>query len=226
MTDFLGIVVDAEAQCLRYPADKTAEVLAELRRLQSGATRTKLQLLSLLGKLGFADIVFPLARPFVSELYRLSHSVSKDYHHVKLSGRAHGDVANWINVLTSADGLPLLDRDIDAATTAATARGDWACGVASGAGGYGFYNDTSFVAIEWARIIFVHSAVTFGTAGWIGCTPLGGPLHAAAREPTAAHGLPRGRFADSGTPGTDRPIAGVRPAPSAPGQPWTPRHWQ
>jgi hypothetical protein len=149
VTDFLGIVVDAEAQCLRYPADKTAEVLAELRRLQSGATPTKLQLLSLLGKLGFADIVFPLARPFVSELYRLSHSVSKDYHHVKLSGRAHGDVANWINVLTSADGLPLLDRDIDAATTAATARGDWACGDASGAGGYGFYDDTSFVAIEW-----------------------------------------------------------------------------
>ena len=66
VTDFLGIVVDAEAQCLRYPADKTAEVLAELRRLQRGATRTKLQLFSLLGKLVFADIVFPLARPFLS----------------------------------------------------------------------------------------------------------------------------------------------------------------
>lgn len=147
--EFLGLIIDAGKQCLAYPDEKAVDIMRELTEILERGKADRKTLRRLLGKLGFAHAVFPLARPFVTELYRLSHKLRSDSHHVRLSSVALSDVRTWMDILTDRQGLPLGNRDRQADREKAVAEGHWACGDASGETGYGWFTRESFTTVLW-----------------------------------------------------------------------------
>lgn len=147
--EFLGLIVDAENQCLLYPEDKQADLLRILRQIEEAGKSNRRVLRSLLGKLTFAHAVFPLVRPFVTELYRLTNKLKEDAHFVRLSGVARTDIEIWRKAITNNKGTPFKNRERVANRDDAIKKGHWACGDASGEIGYGWYDQSSYTIVRW-----------------------------------------------------------------------------
>lgn len=148
-SEFLGLLIDAKNQDLLYPDDKREDLIGTLQRILKAGKSNLRTLRSTLGKLGFAHAVFPLARPFVTELFRLTHRLKRDDHHIRLSALALADVEVWIRTLTDNKGAPLKNRDQAANRREAISAGHWACGDASGETGYGWFTDKTFTTVLW-----------------------------------------------------------------------------
>ena len=82
--EYLGIIFDSLRMEARLPADKVFRIAELIESFQSRKSCTKQELLSLLGHLNYAcRVIFP-GRAFVSYLIRLSCTVKKLHHHIKL----------------------------------------------------------------------------------------------------------------------------------------------
>lgn len=115
-----------------------------------------------MGKLTFAHAVFPLARPFVTELYRLTNKLKEDTHFVRLSSAARADIETWRRVVADNKGVPFKNRERIANRDAAVDKGHWACGDASGEVGYGWFDRSSYTIVQWSP----HERASFSGRGF------------------------------------------------------------
>ena len=109
---YLGIEVDALAQCVRLPKEKYDTLLTLLRSWESKKKCTKRELLSLIGSLSFAAKVVKPGRIFLRRLIDLSTSVSKLSHHIYLDANARADISWWLEFLPSWNGVSILQSPL------------------------------------------------------------------------------------------------------------------
>ena len=145
--EYLGIWIDLKKQEISPPPSKKKAYLDDTITMASWSTATKRELLELLGRVGFAHIIFPRARPFVNELIRLSCRVKKLHHRVSLTSRLKSDLKAWEWLLREGKPKSMLDRLDPKLATPITpwpinppdiADGDWLVGDASGISSHGF----------------------------------------------------------------------------------------
>ena len=105
----LGIELDTVARQARLPAGKLEALLEELtnftRLHASHRTRTKRQLLSLIGKLAFASKVIPAGRIFLRRLLDTAHSVDSLEKHIPLTDDTIKDVEWWLKFASQWNGI-------------------------------------------------------------------------------------------------------------------------
>lgn len=105
----LGIELDTIAMQARLPAGKLAALLEELAQFShlyaSHRTRTKRQLLFLIGKLAFACKVIPAGRIFLRRLLDTAHSVDGLEKHIPLTQDTAKDVDWWLRFASQWNGV-------------------------------------------------------------------------------------------------------------------------
>jgi hypothetical protein len=95
-TTFLSILIDADQQELRLPADDKLQALnLELAQWRTTRKTTKRNLMSLIGKLSFAARVVPAGRLFFRRLIDLSTTATRLHEHV-LSTHAYSESLNAV----------------------------------------------------------------------------------------------------------------------------------
>ena len=105
--EFLGIIVDTEAMCFRIPRSKKDAAVEELKNWRRKTWCTKRSLDSLIGSLQYLTRVIPWGRAFLGRCIRKSASKSHPKHHINLSRGFQLDIAWWLDVLPSWDGISL-----------------------------------------------------------------------------------------------------------------------
>ena len=113
--EFLGIVIDAEAQVLKISVERLTEVRSLLSKFNGTTWTTKRKLLKLVGKLAFAARAIRTGRAFLGRLIGLSKRVSQLHHRVRLSESARRDISWWSRCIETHNGT-------------STAKIDWSVG--------------------------------------------------------------------------------------------------
>lgn len=106
--EFLGLILDSIRMEIRISESRKQEILQELSSFLARQTCTKRQLLSLIGKLGFASRVVRAGRTFVRRLIELAKSAHSLHHHVRLSVAAKKDIQWWQLFLPRWNGVSLM----------------------------------------------------------------------------------------------------------------------
>lgn len=101
---FLGVIVDAQRQCLALPADKKADIDRCIDAILAGQTIPTVRLQSATGKLQFATLAALQMRPVMSTLYRASHTGRR---YTRLPEEARRDLRAWKSVLRTATETPI-----------------------------------------------------------------------------------------------------------------------
>ena len=109
--EFLGIIVDTEAMCFRIPQNKKDAVISDLKGWRHKAWCTKRSLDSLIGSLQYLTRVIPWGRAFLGRCIRKSASKSHPKHRINLNTGFRLDIAWWLNVLPSWNGISLFYDD-------------------------------------------------------------------------------------------------------------------
>ena len=105
---FLGIVIDTVAMTASISDERKSLMLEELQSFTTHKKCTKLQLLSLIGKLSFACKVVPAGRIFLRCLINLSMTVQRFHHHIRISQEARLDIIWWLDFLPTWPGSSLI----------------------------------------------------------------------------------------------------------------------
>ena len=109
--EFLGLIIDLDANQLRISDTRVAEIKSLLREWVGVRSASKRKLLRLIGKLAFAARVVRSGRAFLGRLIGLSKSVKALHHHVRLSPQARMDVDWWIDCISSHNGTSMMYVD-------------------------------------------------------------------------------------------------------------------
>ena len=109
---FLGIEIDSMTAQLRLPAEKLAQLIADLYSWRNRRSCTKRQLLSLIGSLSHASRVIRPGRMFLRRLIDLSTTVSEPHHHIRLNHAARADIAWWVTFVERWNGCSLFTYSI------------------------------------------------------------------------------------------------------------------
>jgi hypothetical protein len=106
---FLGIQLDSVATTLACSADRLAELLQLLRQLMKARTVRHDSLESIIGKLSFAAIVLPGARPFMRRMLDACHGAAsaRRISRIRVSKPFYDDVYYWYNHLARWNGTQL-----------------------------------------------------------------------------------------------------------------------
>ena len=106
---------------------------------------TKQQLLSLTGKLSFACKVVPAGRIFLRRMIDLSCSVSRIYHHIRLTKEVRLDMYWWVNLLPQWSGTSCILETKWTTTISMNLYTD-----ASGTLGWGAYWSGRWLQARWS----------------------------------------------------------------------------
>jgi len=133
------------------PADKALNLATILDDFGNSTARpTKKEVLSLAGKLGFAHQMWPAARPFVSEMFRIAHNGGyQPSHFCAINQALRDDCSEWLQLLQD----PRARRVIGA--TPPPVADVTMCGDASGLEGFGAWLDSSpvqFFCSTWQDV--------------------------------------------------------------------------
>ena len=134
--EFLGIVIDTDAQILRISAARLQELKQEATGWMSSKVMSKRHLLSLLGKLSFASRVVRQGRAFLGRLFSIAKSARALHHRVKLNPEALADLEWWVTCIESHNGISYYNpdwsvnpvhifSDSSGASLGACAEGEW-----------------------------------------------------------------------------------------------------
>ena len=145
---------------MRPPDDKVDAIEKELVRLflhgdyvRKDGTRIvtdkipfflKKDLESIIGKLTHGNLVFPRSRPFINSLLSLNRRLNTPY----MKGKTNSDLERSARLFVSV----LRDwRSFDSLlqTHRGPIEGDWACGDASGNGGFGYFSPRGIRCHDW-----------------------------------------------------------------------------
>ena len=105
---YLGIELDSRKFTIQLPQDKLTNLLKLWSRRRSC---TKLELLSLIGKLSFAAKVVKPGRMFLRRLINLSTSVKSLHHHIYINKQSKADIDWWDCFLPLWNGISLIQED-------------------------------------------------------------------------------------------------------------------
>ena len=105
---YLGIEIDSENMFVRVPADKMVKIKAILRNWVGRKKSSKLDLLSLIGILGFAAKVVKPGRMFLRRLIDLSTTVKSNHHFITLNSEARADIHWWVQFLPDWNGVAIM----------------------------------------------------------------------------------------------------------------------
>ena len=105
---YLGIEIDTSRQELRLPLDKLVRLMSTIQKWRGRKTCTKCELLSLLGQLHHACKVVRPGRIFLSQMIRLSTTVTKMDHHLRLNQAFRSDLEWWHRFLAGWNGVSML----------------------------------------------------------------------------------------------------------------------
>ena len=125
---FLGIEIDSVTAQLRLPAEKLAQLIADLYFWRNRRSCTKRQLLSLIGSLSHASRVIRPGRTFLRRLIDLSTTVSEPHHHIRLNNAARADIAWWITFVERWNGCSLATPPTPSIHFNTDASGSWGFG--------------------------------------------------------------------------------------------------
>lgn len=121
--EYLGLILDTCKMQVELPEVKLQRICSFIVRFLNRSTVTKVELLQILGHFQFAARAVPVARPFVSHLLSIAHSVSELHHHVRLDRDSRLDLSSWLSFLQNWHGVSMfLDgkitraNDIDLST--------------------------------------------------------------------------------------------------------------
>ena len=144
---FLGIRIDTSTLKIALPQDKLDTFTAELAKWRARKKCTKLELLSLIGKMSFAAKVVRPGRTFLRRLIDLSTKAKKLHHHIFLNSQARKDIEWWIQFLPKWNGTSIMynctttqNSDISLYTDASNI-------------GFGVYYEPEWMAISWPDYI-------------------------------------------------------------------------
>ena len=143
---FLGIKIDSAASMLRLPKDKLANLKLQLARWllrdRPRHSRTKRELLSLLGLLNHAASVVKPGRTFICSLIDASTAAKHLDHYVHLSAQARADLTWWHTFVQSWNGKSLLPEPEPAQSLYSDASGSW---------GFGALSEHDWFSAPWTR---------------------------------------------------------------------------
>lgn len=109
--EFLGIIIDLDANVLRISEERVAEIKSLLTEWSGPRSASKRNLLRLIGKLAFAARVVRTGRAFLGRLIGLAKSAKALHHHVRLSQAARADVDWWRKCIDSHNGVTTMVVD-------------------------------------------------------------------------------------------------------------------
>ena len=109
---YLGIEIDSVTFTIRLPPDKLSNLVADLQYWYRRNSCTKLELLSIIGKLSFAAKVVKPGRLFLRRLINLSTTVDKLHHHIHLNKEAKLDIKWWFDFLQPWNGVSIIQSQI------------------------------------------------------------------------------------------------------------------
>ena len=109
---YLGIEVDSDDMVIRLPEEKLVELKAFLSSWVGKRRCTKRHLLSMIGKLSFADKVVKPGRLFLRRLIDLAKTVARLNHHIVISSEAREDILWWHQFLCTWNGVSLIQEPI------------------------------------------------------------------------------------------------------------------
>jgi len=102
---FMGILIDSEAQMCQLPADKLDRLKAELISWQLKKKASLKELQSLLGSLSFACRVIRPGRTFLRSIIELTKKLKRPYHRIKLTRGLKADLSIWSSFLDNWNGV-------------------------------------------------------------------------------------------------------------------------
>lgn len=105
--EYLGLILDTETMQLELPNEKLVRIRAIISSFLNRISVKKIELLQLLGHLGFAARAIVVGRPFVSHLLSLAHSVPELHYHVYLNQESRRDLDAWSHFLNGWNGVSL-----------------------------------------------------------------------------------------------------------------------
>ena len=108
---YLGIEIDSDDQVIRLPDDKYSDLHSQLTQWIGKKKCTKRELLSLIGKLSFAEKVVRSGRLFLRRLIDLSTTAHKLHHHINLNAEARKDIQWWLDFLRTWNGISIFSDD-------------------------------------------------------------------------------------------------------------------
>ncbi|XP_049340789.1 uncharacterized protein LOC125804934 [Astyanax mexicanus] len=150
--EFLGIILDSASFQASLPQEKLNRVTSFISDFLSFPTRTKQQLLSLLGHFNYATQIIPQGRSFISHLLRLSSSVRSLHHFVTLDEYCTSELRFWLSLLRHWNGISFFYADAASSPSDVQLFTD-----AAPSSGFGGYYGGRWFASAWPKQ-FVRSA--------------------------------------------------------------------
>ena len=142
---YLGWWLDTRRRgIISLPHDKRDPWLAELSSIVASRYTTVKAMERNVGRLTHAHPVHRRLRPLVAEMLRIIRTRSP--HRVKVTDRLKEDLRTWCHALRTKPTCTF-SKLIDSHQGKPTR--DWACGDASGAGGFGWYTAVSIYYDQW-----------------------------------------------------------------------------
>eukprot|EP00732_Lithocolla_globosa_P002613 Lithocolla_globosa_v1_NODE_1767_length_2351_cov_75.861559.p1 type:complete len:386 gc:universal NODE_1767_length_2351_cov_75.861559:2134-977(-) len=107
--ELLGLIINSVSQQVRVPTDKLDSIHLSLEEWHRKTKATKLQLLSLIGVLGFAAKAVKHGRTFLRRMINLSTVVKAPHHLIYLNNAFRKDLNWWRLFLQRWNGISLLN---------------------------------------------------------------------------------------------------------------------
>ena len=101
---FLSLTLDSVKQEIHLPPEKLVELMHKVNTWNTRRKATKHELLSLIGKLSFAERVVPVGRLFLRRLITLTSNVAHLHHQIPLNAEAHANITWWLKFLPTWNG--------------------------------------------------------------------------------------------------------------------------
>lgn len=109
--EFLGIVIDSEAQELRISEKRLQELKQEAASWLQDTPYTKRRLLSIIGKFSFACRAIRQGRAFIGRLLAAAKASRALHHKVRLGTEAKSDIQWWVACISSHNGTGYFNPD-------------------------------------------------------------------------------------------------------------------
>jgi hypothetical protein len=180
---YLGLELDCANATIALPSSKRDVIKGSLALLASGATTKKSDLLTLIGRLTYANAQYFHSRPLINPLLYTAATVKHNHQHCHVHNRTRAAAKEWMEVLDTSPPRPFslrpvalhrLDFDADRAERVwGEQQHDVYVGDASAETGWGWFNHIAVCCGRWSEDQKASAAACTGTESFpdIGPTP-------------------------------------------------------